>query len=77
MEKEGSMKNFSEKFLNPLLFSGIWHTTIFHGQKVLAVPIILQIQVTNPLFFGHKAWTSFLDFSLFVVIPRVLGKKYC
>jgi hypothetical protein len=60
----GKLKDFSDKYLKQLLLSDTWYTNIFHYAEVLAVPIITRIQATNPLIFGHKAWTSFLEFNL-------------
>jgi hypothetical protein len=55
----------TEKFLNPHFLVPEWHVNIFQWQEIIAVPLLtLQIQGINLLFFGHKAWTSFLEFDL-------------
>ena len=68
-------KNFSEKFLNPHFLIKKWHVNIFQWQEMLAVPLLtLRIQGINSLFFGHKAWTSFLEFNISCCYP-VNSKK--
>ncbi len=39
MEKEGSMKNFSEKFLKALFVSDIWYTHYFQMQLTSRVQV--------------------------------------
>ncbi len=64
----------TEKFLNHVFLIKKWYGNILQRWKILAMLLLIQIQVTNPLFFGNKAWMSFLDFSLFVTNPLFLRK---